>query len=181
MYLRGLGSITVIPRVDWTTCKNMNGAFASDNPAKFAQGYGEGFASGTCTVITPETVSPTPANITVNTATNTQVSPQISPNLIQQQQPTNSPVSAGTVSSPTDRMIASPVTNAPEPLKTAPAPTPSPAMQTTTEYIPGPSMPEVQTPTVAPENFFVKNAPYEMIGIAILAGLGMMALSRRGK
>lgn len=180
MYLRGLGTVTTIPNTDAATCSRAGGAWSqnpdirrNDIPGQGA--YWVSSQQGTCTIITPDAPPPSaPANVTVNTSTNTQVSPQISPNLIQQQQPKDSPITAGTVSAPSDRMVAS--SQGTEDVQLIPQSAPaSPAVS----YFPDTTA-QAAPATVAPaENFFVKNAPYEMIGLAILAGLGMIAMSRK--
>ncbi len=106
MYLRGLSAVTVIPGVAYNSCLNMHGAFSGNPMACNNQPSSCTADLGNCTIVTADTSAPA-ANINVSVPTTTTVSPQVSPNLIQQQQPTNSPVGATTSQTqPTDSPVS---------------------------------------------------------------------------
>lgn len=94
----GTGAAEGVPNMSREQC---NGTWTPYNTVNYTLN-----PLGTCYPNAPKASAPAaqqaPANITVSVPTNvnTQVSPQISPNLIQQQQPTNSPVGAATSSTP---------------------------------------------------------------------------------
>ncbi len=101
MYLTGLGEVTRTRNLTRAICENQfHGSFMPYNTVNATWD-----SLGDCMIMeAPKPVAQPapPAQISVNVPTNvnTQVSPQVSPNLIQQQQPTNSPVGAATTANP---------------------------------------------------------------------------------
>lgn len=117
MYLGGLKGIAY--GISQKSCSAMGGQWQNANPNVPTFN-----PVGNCyypdPVAAPPPAQQAPVTVYVPTNVNTQVSPQISPNLIQQQQPTNSPVGASTA------QTAAPQVVTPTPVIVAPAPT-SPA------------------------------------------------------
>lgn len=202
MYLQGLNSIVKLPTwVTYPACNAMGGTFSPVNDGSL----GECFVKQ---ADAPVQQASAPANITVNTSTNTQVSPVISPNLIQQQQPTNSPIGATTSGAPS-QSAQSPVSVAPATppdtsltdflkqmeadqmardkaaqdaqAKLLAAQNAAPAQQVSTQYVPAPDSgtpAPATTPVATQASSMQSYLPFILAGVGLLA---VVAMKKKGK
>lgn len=193
MYLSGLRGVQY--GMSSKACAALGGQWQNANPnVPTFNPIGNCFTPDVAPAAPQQQAAPV-VTVTVPTNVNTNVSPQISPNLIQQQQPTNSPVSAGTTqtSTPQQGNSTAPIvydpgtgpTNDPstdaamqalydllaqQAAPQAPVYSPAPSGGSSVSYIPEPS-----APVAAPVTDYSKYLPYALA----VAGIAFFALNHK--